>query len=276
MKTIRPLTATLSAVAMLAMSTATWAPSIGTAFVAMIVSATASHAALVVHYDFENNVNDQSGNGNNGTLGGAASYVADSPFPGGNSLSTTTDASSVDVGAAGSLTSSVFTLAYWIRATNNQNPSAGLERLSSRGGDSFETAIGDANVVGGTTSITGATLSYFAPGLGAWQVTNAAAPIGNWVHVAWVNDANMTLYLDGVSVYTGTAVANSGSGALRIASRENTGPVEGFDGAMDDFRFYDTPLSATEIASLATIPEPSSALLIATCGLVTILRRRRS
>jgi MYXO-CTERM domain-containing protein len=242
-----------------------------------ILALGSAHAALIVHYDFENNVNDQSGAPvNNGTLLGGAGYIADSPFGSGSSLSTNAGAENQGVNVAGdpSLGSSTFTLAYWIKPTTNQESAAsmnGLERLTSRAGDSFETAIGDASAVGGTTSPTGVTLSYFQ---GTWNVTNVPITIGDWSHVAWVNSVGgMEVFLNGVSAYTGPAVAapRPGTGLLNIGTRHNN--VEGFEGYMDDFRLYDTALSASEVASLA-VPEPSGAFL-AFVGLAGLTLRRR-
>ena len=236
-----------------------------------------AQAALIVHYDFENNVNDQSGAPlNNGTLLGGAAYIADSPFGSGSSLSTNAGAENQGVNVAGdpSLGSSTFTLAYWIKPTTNQESGAstnGLERLTSRAGDSFETAVGDASAVGGTTSPTGVTLSYYQ---GGWNVTNVPITIGDWSHVAWVNTAGgMEVFLNGVSAFTGPAVAAPRPGAdfMNIGTRHNS--VEGFEGYMDDFRLYDTALSAGEVAALA-VPEPSGAIL-AVLGLAGLTLRRR-
>lgn len=243
-----------------------------------------SQAALVAHWTFDNEaggtVPDVTGNGLDGTLINGASLIPDSPFGGGQSLATGngggTENQAVDIPGSASLGANPFTLAYWIKPTTDQASIAGLERITSRAGDAFETAIGDASAVGGTTSPTGLTLSYYQ---GVWHVTNVPITVDEWTHVAWVNTAaNMELFVNGASAFTGPTVAGTrpGTGFMRIGTRHNN--VEGFEGYVDDLRLYDQALSAPEVAQLAeVIPEPSSIVLsvIGLLGCAALRRRRR-
>jgi hypothetical protein len=126
------------------------------------------------------------------------------------------------------LGSNPFTLSYWIKPTT-ATANAGLERITSRGGDQFETGIGDAGAVGGTTSETGTTLSYYA-GAG-WQVTHVAITIDEWTHVTWVVSTEATiLYVNGEEAYTGIGATEDkpGTNDFFIGTRHNS--VEGYEG----------------------------------------------
>ncbi len=212
-------------------------------------------STLVLHLDFDDNVTDKSGAGNDGSLLEEATYSEDVPgeLGGGRSLLVGNDfgieGQGVEIPPSPTLASNTFTLAYWINANNEQPSPAGLERLTSRAGDAFETAIGSASAVGGTSSSTGITLSYFQ---GAWNVTHAEIPIGEWVHVAWVNsDDGMELYVNGESVYFGPQVPQGrpGQGFMRVGTRWNN--LEGFDGLIDDLRLYPAALDAGQIHQIS-------------------------
>jgi hypothetical protein len=209
---------------------------------------------LVLHLDFEENVLDLSGVGNDGMLINGAEYATDVPdvLGGGHSLSFANgdgiENQGVDIPGDASLGANPFTLAYWIKPTTGQG-NAGLERLTSRASDTLETAVGNANAVGGTTSPSGITLSYYQ---GGWHVTNVEIIQDEWVHVAWVSTAGgMELFLNGESAYTGPAVpaGRPGTGFMRVGTRHNN--VEGYEGLMDDLRLYAATLSAEQVMGLA-------------------------
>ncbi|MGY8690586.1 MAG: hypothetical protein ACKVHP_22965, partial [Verrucomicrobiales bacterium] len=139
----------------------------------------------VLWLNFDGNVEDQSGSGNDGTILNDAEFGTDVPaaLVGGSSLILgRDDAENQGVTVAGTedLSSDEFTLAYWINPAGPQG-NAGLERLTSRGGDLFETAIGDRNAVGGGDPLT---LSYYA---GSWETTEITVPENEWTHIAWRN-----------------------------------------------------------------------------------------
>lgn len=218
-------------------------------------STPAPASTLVVHFNFNDSVSDQSGFGNNGTLLNEPVYGSDVPpgLSGGHSLAFANgggiESQGVNIPAHPLLNSRLFTLAYWIKPTTPQTSTAGLERLTSRTGYGFETAIGNASAVGGTTAPSGITLSYYD---GTWHVTNVELLQDEWVHVAWVSsDEGMSLYVDGVLAYSGSAVspATPGEGLMTIGTSFQS--IEGFEGNMDDFRLYAAPLSPEDVASIS-------------------------
>lgn len=222
-------------------------------------------AALVLHLNFENNVSDQSGNGNNGSLLGSTSYIGNTPSGSGLAIQSNGTDAGTQVASHATINTSVFTLSYWINP-NEATQSGPYERLTSREGDSFETALNASNQ-----------LAYYSPAT-SW-ITIPAATVGasSWTHVVWRNantsGTGMELFINGSSVYTGQGVTLGASpGFMNIGTRHNN--TEGYEGLLDEFRLYDSTLTNGEISGLASIPEPSvTALLLA--GLTWLGLRRR-
>jgi hypothetical protein len=214
------------------------------------LSATPPDNSLVLYLKLDGSAQDSSTLGNNGEVLGTPEFVTDTPLASGQAISLTSNDMGVSVPGSDSLSSNLFTLAYWVKPTTLQE-GAGLERLTSRAGDNFETAIGNAAGVGGAPDLT---LSYFG---GGWVRTTASLKLNEWAHVAWRNRApggtnNFDLFVNGKLVYSGAGlpVGRPGNGLMNIGTRHNG--TEGFEGLMDDVRLYGTPLSDSDIAALAT------------------------
>lgn len=99
-------------------------------------------------------------------------------------------------------------------------------------------------------------------------------------HIAWTwdrDDADPTqttvaLYFDGALVQTDTGSwVTPGDTVFLGGGTAN----HGANAIFDDFRIYDHTLSATEVMTLATIPEPSGLTLLAVCSLAFVAKRRR-
>jgi hypothetical protein len=195
-----------------------------------------AQAGLVGYWDFDGNVADQSPEGNHGTLTGAT-YDAQVPsaIGGGQSLRFDGDGDYVTVGADSSLNSNVFTLAFFVNQ-DGAVQSGNYERLTSRGSDTFETALN-----------AGSRISYYpAPG---WTTATYGVPRDGWKHVAFVSDgSDMTVYSNGAPVFN-NSFAGSPAGILRIGARHNG--VEGFEGLMDDAALWDNELGQAEMVALA-------------------------
>ncbi|WP_203671658.1 LamG-like jellyroll fold domain-containing protein, partial [Catellatospora methionotrophica] len=94
----------------------------------------------------------------------------------------------------------------------------------------------------------------------SWQFAEVIAPtpaqMGVWTHLTGVyNAANatITLYINGAAV--GTAAAPTGvsvSGTMILGAATSLGRVDFVNGAIDDIRAYDRPLTATQVGALYT------------------------
>ena len=105
---------------------------------------------------------------------------------------------------------------------------------------------------------------------------------GTWHNLGVTNVGDfVTLYLDGVSVATGTVPmdvppnTNFYLGYLPV----DQGNGRALNGLIDEVRIYDNALSASEMKALATIPEPASLVMmgvgmVVLAGLVLIARLR--
>jgi hypothetical protein len=171
------------------------------------------------------------------------------------------------------------TFAMWIRA-DNQVDAPGMTMLSyggSNGNGSRYSFRLNNNAANGTLG--GVRLEV----AGGYIVGTTGLLDGQWHHVAVTNaansDVNQTLiYVDGLLEASTGAVSraiNSGGTQLLAIGGSTHSAVYNFTGGIDDVRIYDTVLSAAEIRSLATIPEPSGASLLGLSALVLMLRRRR-
>lgn len=224
------------------------------------------NAGLVTHYKLDQNANDSSGNGHNGTVEGAATWTSPGwdgtgacmKF-GGDSDRITVE--SFDVAGSG------ITLAAWIKPSTFKNDARMLSKSEGSGtADHYWAMVlsgsGENNLqfrlrtdVGGTTSHTSGD---------AFELV-----ADEWTHVAVAWDASdpyMRMYKNGREIFSrdkvGSAVATSPGVKIGIGNQSvSAGPVPGdmtrpFDGLMDEVRMYDRGLSVAEITWLAGMTKP--------------------
>ncbi len=202
---------------------------------------------LLAYYNFENSVQDASGNGNDGTLVGAPTYAA-GKFGSAMSFAGTADA--VDLGnkavwnPAGS-----FSVSLWAYA-RAWSTSWGYTMVGNRG----ESPAGwQIRRYSGTTS-----MCFTTRGTGSGvedMASTAAMPQNQWVHLTCVYDqaANRKyIYINGIldstQITTGAGIAASTHNTY-IGCRANSGntaPENWFNGMLDDIRIYGRALSADE------------------------------
>lgn len=233
-----------------------------------------ARADMVLWWDFNDQVTDQSGTGNNGTVTNLT-YSTHAPSMYGMGKSGFfNDTAYVNVESPANLdfsnANSDYTLMYFFDHAGYTD--AGTDRLTSRNGFSFETAVGNANG-----------LAYY----GSWAQTGAASalPASGWTHIAWVNSAaGFQLFENGSLVYTKPAGAreDGGSGRFRVGANYNAG-AENIQGYIDDVAWFNAALSPTEVQTIAQngiywgyiMPEPGALALLALTAGAGLARRRR-
>ena len=201
---------------------------------------------LVAYYPFDGNANDESGNGNNGTVFGAvltsdrfglASMAYD--FNGTNNYIITGNIASLPVGATPR------TLSLW--AKSRPNPAQGA-MAAEWGVDQNFQAFGimenltpydwRAEVYGG--------------GVDSGVVVDT-----NWHHVvATYSGSVLSIYLDGAFKQSGVIALNTAGSILRIGLGVELTTF--FCGSVDDVRIYNRDLSADEVAYLYALESQST------------------
>jgi Concanavalin A-like lectin/glucanases superfamily len=185
-------------------------------------------------------VHDASGNGNNGTLQGGASWTTSGRY--GNAISFNGTNAYVNVPNSSSLQlTTAMTLEAWINASVR----TGVWRdVIYKGNDNYYLE-GDST---SSKPVTG------GKNIGDLFGTGALAT-NTWIHVAGTYDgATVRLYVNGVQVssraQTGTMVVSTN--ALQIGGDSIYGQY--FPGKIDEIRIYNRTLSAAEIQSDMNTP----------------------
>jgi hypothetical protein len=207
---------------------------------------------LVAYYAMSNNVQDSSGNGNNGTLAGAPTYVGGLAAYG-TALKLNGTADCVDLGSkavwnpAGS-----FSVSLWAKigawATDWDDV-----MVANRGEDNVGWQIRRPN---------NNSLCFTTRGVGNDDMTSLALPpLNEWIHIGCVYDDagnTKTIYLNGVedSAVTTTAGAHVTATTHKTyigarANSGNTGPEAYFTGQLDEVRVFSRALSAGEMDYLS-------------------------
>lgn len=213
---------------------------------------------LIAHWEADNTAEDATVNNNDGVLIGNTTYT---PGVFGSAFSFDGSGDYVQVPDNNLWTfTGDFTIGLWANFASNPGGSVG------QAGSIFISH----DEGGGTQNkwwfgLGGGKLNFHinAPGSGlAFLALTDFSPILNqWYHLSVTKSGNAyTTYIDGTA---GTVQSNS----LPIPNANaflTIGRGEGFfhHGGIDDITIYDRALSLSEINTLATIPEPSTALLL--------------
>jgi len=226
----------------------------------------AAHAALVAHYAFEGDLIDSSGMGNHGSAAGLPAFPGTISFETGIlGQAARFEGPWVVAPHSASLNlSSEMTLAAWI---NTSGPQIGIPKNSGviwKGDLDGTAGPYELNLVGPTDP------ADTRVNLNDGSVSAIQGSIVNfdiWQHLAATYDgSSLSLYRNGV-LLSSTAFAGAidqEESPLVIGNRRRGDHLSNrFFGLMDEVRIYDNALSASEIAALATVPEPSTALVVA-------------
>jgi len=199
------------------------------------------------HWPFDENIgniaHDVSGNGDHGTVHGAA-------WVGGHinsALSYDGVGNYVDIPGSATLNPQSFTYAFWINNTGQTCTAAGAVcRVISKTSDNFEVGVAS-----------GANLSYPANSLqvytgSAWLNTGYAVPLNTLLPIAVTYDSatkKIDVYANSVPVYSITGPVITHSGELDFGRRVG-GAGENFKGIIDEMYLFGEALTPAEIAAL--------------------------
>jgi hypothetical protein len=193
-------------------------------------------------WKLDNDLKDSSGNGNNGTIGGAPTYVATGKI--GASMKFNGTADYIDCGAGTSLDiTDQVTLAAWIKPTDIT--ATGQHDIVDKGDNAYSLRVSAGQVQ-----------FYFYYSAGWHQYnspTYTSAFNGAWHHVAATYDGvQARIYIDGAIVtsaqYTG-GIATA-TAAVSIG-RNTTATGRWYNGELDDIRIYRGALPTSEVKKLA-------------------------
>ena len=243
--------------------------------VQLMLCGNSSSANLIVHYDFNGNAKDVSGNGFDGTVFGSPTYVAgqsDGAIYINNPYWFATGTQyvhlpSVDLGM------SSFTVGINFKTTDTGKANGRL----FGGYSNNDTTLGLNYMAGGNS--TESANPNISAGIGqqhAAVTSNPADPRGyatdgkwHW-EVAVVDRSNdlFSLYLDGYLIGTSTIANLTRPFTLdnhSIGRAEGDGTTTSYAArftTIDDFRVYDVALTSSEIANVSAVPEPNTISLL--------------
>jgi hypothetical protein len=216
-----------------------------------VVPVAPDSGGLMAWYQFENNANDSSINGNNGTDNGFPVYVAGRPGYGqAISLDGTDDYVSLPIGSQiASLGSCSF--ASWV---DFSNLGGAWQRIFD-----FGTGTDRYLFLCPRIGTEGAIRFAIKPSGAGEQIVDTSAWLASgWHHIAVTIDADNTtasIYLDGMVIGANTAVtltpSDIGATSQNWLGRSQYAADGYYNGLLDDFRIYDYALSHGEILSTA-------------------------
>lgn len=212
---------------------------------------------LVCWLKFDGDVNDDSGNGKNGTAYGSPSYttgkVDATSTPGSSScLTFDSNAKYVTIPAL-NLNSNTVTLACWVNGVANDYYTG---VIFSRDGSTIA-----GITVHNTYAIGKGHLGWHWNG--TWntgETQSLRVPDNTWAHLAMVVESDgITMYLDGTAStkYSWTPGTEEFDDKTVVGQDILSFPssVRWWNGKIDDVRIYNRSLSGTDIAQLAAMPQ---------------------
>jgi Concanavalin A-like lectin/glucanases superfamily len=212
---------------------------------------------LVAYYPFSGNAKDATGHGYNGVVYGAT--LIKDRFNKANSAyqfngksdaigTTVITDNSIQVSNFNYSFQNVMTISFWANVASNNIG----DFLSRRANNAIDFACSNYTAAGGRNSIS---VHFGSVGLAYGNKTTA---FNSWHNYTYVYDGQMILlYLDGIldSQVAGSGLISNNTALLSIGKYIYYGGstyYQYFNGVLDDIRFYNRALTASEITYLAT------------------------
>jgi len=196
---------------------------------------------LMLYYDFDDRITDQSGQGRNGSSSKTPTYVTGMRgkaiyFDGSYKLTVSNGP------ALGPTTSRARTVSFWLDTGAVGYGSVVGQYQSNPATDTFEVGY---HRPGGY---------FLAAGVGTdWLNYDVGGSLQGWHHWAVVfapGTNNVRIYMDGALVAVGTLTLNANESTLAVTVGALAATGRNLVGAVDDLSIYSRALTETEIASL--------------------------
>jgi hypothetical protein len=245
---------------------------------------------LVAYYPFTGNADDQSGNGHDGTVHGAALTNDRFGTPGSAYLFDGID-DYICVNYASDFQLPVITLSAWIRPTIDLSAATSVASIVTRGEDfTTDQAAFSMSVIHPASPWANGLSAHYEDSGDNEQFfgTNVYPETGEWTHLvaSRAADGLLSIYGDGLLLgqwpATPAPAANCFQdlviGAYWYVPTPPTASLENFfTGAIDDVMIFNRALSPDQITGPSVIPAPGALVLGSFgIGVVSWLRRRRT
>jgi hypothetical protein len=201
-------------------------------------------AGLLAHYSFTGNANDESGNGNHGTIHGPVPGAdrfgrANSAyqFDGEDDFIEIVDTKAMDFGTG------PFSVSVWIKTDALTTAGMGRDDILAKG-DPTISGFSVSMQYGGPVFMNGGSLELSA----GMEINN-----NEWHHIVGVREAShsVAIYVDGQMSNTGLNGDDVDVESNLIIGRHGIHQLESFfKGSMDDIRIYNRALSQNEVGKL--------------------------
>jgi hypothetical protein len=212
---------------------------------------------LIAYYPFNCNANDESGNGNNGTVNGAT-LTTDRFGNVGKAYSFNGNSSFVELPSAAINNMASGTVSVWFKTNNISSTTALIDKTITSVNNYFQLTVENAGVLQLNIN------DCYGCGTGFNTPSICTTNIWTNVIIAW-NGSTQTVYVNGVSVQTvnQTSTVPDVNKAIYIGKVDNNTAF--FNGNIDDIRIYNRAFSVTDITQLYNSEKPATDL---TTGLV--------
>ena len=254
-------------------------------FATTLAASLPAGAGVIAWWPLDNDANDASGNGHNGSVvGGTVNFGQAGANAATGFSASFPDQGHIDVPYAAALNpgtqapggSGSFTIALWANSSSNGGFNSPFTAREDNGASVNGPIIYNNN---------GGNWSYWAGNngpSGQWNAINGpAVPLNTWQHVAVTYDSSTqtrNMFVDGVEVLTANlGVSPNALRNIHIGSGQDDGRNFYWNGQIDDVIMYDEALSAAQIQNVMTnsVPEPSGTGLMILAAFGFVLRRRR-
>jgi hypothetical protein len=209
---------------------------------------------LVGYWPFNGNANDESGNGNHGTI---VNILKDTTnrFGNKNSALSFDGNSYIKIPTLDNLVYSPVTYSGWIKISNYLASNGGFNCKSIIGRNkAYELNCGKICLGSVNGAFSNELLFWRGGGTSTAPITNKTISLDSWIHFTFTYNTNgdFQWFINGILTNNGnfTNTLNYFADFMIGSDNNNTGSSDNWDGLMDDFCIWDRVLNATEISNL--------------------------